>query len=98
MNGIAGFFVWCRAVLFGRAAVAVEILALQQQLAVLKRQVKHFNVTLRSLLSPRWVDCTTSTGASPNHTANSLPAVASLKNLRSPIRDCARRYQIVAVS
>ena len=40
MNGIAGFVVWFRAVLFGRAAVAVEILALQQQLAVLRRQVK----------------------------------------------------------
>ena len=35
-----GLFLWFRAVLFGSASVAVEILALQQQLAVLRHQVK----------------------------------------------------------
>ena len=61
MNGIAGFAVWFRAVLFGRAAVAVEILALQQQLAVLRRQVKRPRLRDRDrlfwvLLSRLWPD------------------------------------------
>jgi len=61
MNGIAGFVVWFRAVLIGRAAVAVEILALQQQLAVLRRQVKRPRLRDRDrffwvVLSRLWPD------------------------------------------
>ena len=40
MHGILGLGIWIRSFLLGRASAATEILALRQQLAVLKRQSK----------------------------------------------------------
>ena len=61
MNRVLGLVIWIRAVLLSRASVAIENLALRQQLAVLRQQVKRPRLRDRHcvfwvLLSRFWPD------------------------------------------